>query len=558
MGFNMDAGGRESSYYDMDWVELLKITFTRVQKVEPAETAVKIIGCIFLQGPSNAEMFRLAFGSDNILLSKINDAKHMLDLLVPNKSIPDNQIGTCSPSASHAISSQSNLQMPTHYCLPQLSVEQHSPSHNLSPVPRPYSDFVSSLHHNQPQPMDQLDNANHMNNYYYYQETALASSINKRSPSFSDLPPKNCHYFNKGYCKHGNSCKYSHAQPSPEGYSQVFGPNMTEYPNEEHPLTPKSLQKLELEIVELLRSKRGMPVSIASLPMLYAERYGKNLQADGYLTESQRHGKAGYNLTKLLSNLRKSIRLIEKPHGQHSVVLAEDAPKHLEGRNERNDLSPTVSSSHQIYLTFPAESTFTEDDVSNYFKQYGQVRDVRLPSLEKRMYGFVSFVHPETVSMILEQRCPHYICGARVLVKQYKEKSKTFDRMHSENSRPKPPYHLRNPEMDHEAHSGSAERARNLKDYLIEQELERESIHLSRFNFAPMTLTQQNCSTHGMEGRSNLLGHLTHEFGLLNVGSTNDGKARQLSSYSDQESGHTELPENLFSPPVGSSIPAVI
>lgn len=50
------------------------------------------------------------------------------------------------------------------------------------------------------------------------------------------------------------------------------------------------------------------------------------------------------------------------------MVLAEDAPKYLEARGERNDPGPIVSGSRQIYLTFPAESTFSEEDVCNYFR----------------------------------------------------------------------------------------------------------------------------------------------------------------------------------------------
>lgn len=57
-----------------------------------------------------------------------------------------------------------------------------------------------------------------------------------------------------------------------------------------------------------------------------------------------------------------------RPHGQHAVILAEDASKYMDNRNEKSDPGPIVSGSRQIYLTFPAESTFTEDDVSNYFK----------------------------------------------------------------------------------------------------------------------------------------------------------------------------------------------
>lgn len=50
------------------------------------------------------------------------------------------------------------------------------------------------------------------------------------------------------------------------------------------------------------------------------------------------------------------------------MILTEDASKYnLDNRSERNDPGPIVSGSRQIYLTFPAESTFTEEDVSNYF-----------------------------------------------------------------------------------------------------------------------------------------------------------------------------------------------
>jgi len=56
-----------------------------------------------------------------------------------------------------------------------------------------------------------------------------------------------------------------------------------------------------------------------------------------------------------------------RPHGQHAVVLAEDASKY-EYRHERDDLGAALSTSHQIYLTFPAESSFTDEDVLNYFK----------------------------------------------------------------------------------------------------------------------------------------------------------------------------------------------
>ncbi|GJN07982.1 hypothetical protein PR202_ga25863 [Eleusine coracana subsp. coracana] len=69
--------------------------------------------------------------------------------------------------------------------------------------------------------------------------------------------------------------------------------------------------------------------------------------------------------------------------------------------------------SRQIYLTFPSDSTFREEDVSNYFSIYGPVHDVRIPYQQKRMFGFVTFVYPETVKLILAKGNPHFICDAR-------------------------------------------------------------------------------------------------------------------------------------------------
>jgi hypothetical protein len=145
------------------------------------------------------------------------------------------------------------------------------------------------------------------------------------------------------------------------------------------------------------------------------------------------------------------------------VILTEDVPKYLEYAGERNDPGGIVAGSRQIYLTFPAESTFTEQDVSNYFRlvhlnvslwrssilfffcvcslkmfhfvlvlyfcsKFGPVQDVRIPCQQKRMFGFVTFVFAETVKQILSKGNPHHVCGARVLVKPYREKSRLVDR----------------------------------------------------------------------------------------------------------------------------------
>ncbi|KAJ4762757.1 Zinc finger CCCH domain-containing protein 18 [Rhynchospora pubera] len=218
-----------------------------------------------------------------------------------------------------------------------------------------------------------------------------------------------CHYYqSKGNCKNGARCHFVH--------DLNFGP-------------VGDWMRLEMEIREILLNRGRIPLTIASLPMVYLERYGKILQAEGYLTESQRHSKPGYSLTRLLGQMR-TVALIERPPGQHSLVLAEDVHKYIDCT--RLGQEDTSSSSHQIYLTFPAESKFTEDEVMMYFSKYGPVREVRIPRQARRMFGFVSFVYPETVHLILSSSHPHYIGNSRILVKPYKEKSKVNERRAAE------------------------------------------------------------------------------------------------------------------------------
>ncbi|RLN33730.1 zinc finger CCCH domain-containing protein 53-like [Panicum miliaceum] len=114
-----------------------------------------------------------------------------------------------------------------------------------------------------------------------------------------------------------------------------------------------------------------------------------------------------------------------------ALMLGGDEAHKFMGRPrlDRTDLASMMNpGSRQIYLTFPADSTFREEDVSNYFSIYGPVHDVRIPYQQKRMFGFVTFVYPETVKLILTKGNPHFICDARVLVKPYKEKGKVPDK----------------------------------------------------------------------------------------------------------------------------------
>nr|CAB3454777.1 unnamed protein product [Digitaria exilis] len=105
---------------------------------------------------------------------------------------------------------------------------------------------------------------------------------------------------------------------------------------------------------------------------------------------------------------------------QKYIVPAEDAPMYLTC-GFKLGMPSGSSDPNTIYVTFWLGSKFTDDDVRNYFSQYGTVTDVRIPPQGGRRYGFVSFQDPGTAKQILK-RSPHFICGDQVRVREYKFK----------------------------------------------------------------------------------------------------------------------------------------
>lgn len=576
----------------MDFSESTKVVYNRIQEIEP-EFVGKIIGYILLQNHGEREMIRLAFSPDNLIYATISKAKSDLGLNktpVPNPISPS-QVNPAPVSdvhlqfipntavSSHPISSPIKIRTAGSFWDAQVTGDQQQ-AHNLDFGPPGYSEMLPEDYRLQNQMQfltsdDQLEFVNSdFSSSYFYPEPALGPRTSRRSPSLPEFPVKICHYFNKGFCKHGNNCRYFHGHPMPESFSQILSLNSNEIANDEHFISPGSLEKLELELTELLKSRRGVPVSIASLPMMYYEKYGRMLQAEGYLTESQRHGKAGYSLTKLLARLKNSIRLIDRPHGQHSVILTEDVPKYLEYAGERNDPGGIVAGSRQIYLTFPAESTFTEQDVSNYFSKFGPVQDVRIPCQQKRMFGFVTFVFAETVKQILSKGNPHHVCGARVLVKPYREKSRLVDRKYAEKIQH--PFFYSQHFIDGDSELQSVPRvcdnSRLLRKQLMEeheQALELERRRLSEFQLAPKPLARHAYHGHSMDefklseeqaDQFPSAEHFNYWFDVLNNGSTSEEKHRHTrTNCSEQDSNQgVNLPESPFASAIGKGISTVI
>lgn len=308
----------------MEFPELAKLAFSRVQKVEP-ENVGKILGCILLREPDEDEMVQLAYGTDAALLAKIADAKATLAAIYARCSAP-HQDGAGTGSGYQQLCSYPAVPSGVRHFSPAVAAvsfhvqsQQYWPDSPPAPAPeKAQQEFAphAAERHYALRGQHGLDDHFDAVGGYYYAATAAEDTFHngagggglppramgRRSNGLSSRRP--CHYFFKGICKNGQNCHYSHHQVYSDGFA-VHGDD------HHHGATPGPLETLELEITELLNSRRGQPVSIASLPTLYGEKYGKGLQADGYLTESQRHGKAGYSLTKLLSRLNK-IRVIER------------------------------------------------------------------------------------------------------------------------------------------------------------------------------------------------------------------------------------------------------
>lgn len=212
---------------------------------------------------------------------------------------------------------------------------------------------------------------------------------------------KPCLYYAKGYCKNGNSCRFVHGGGLVE--SEMVG-------------SPSKLEVME-QCQELLRSKSAHQQRLAAASQLMAS---SNFQY------------APGKFMNLLLQQQPLQNDSPRAAAAAALMMGEEMNKFGRTRLDRNEFSMGMGmvnpGSRQIYLTFPADSTFREEDVSNYFSIYGPVQDVRIPYQQKRMFGFVTFVYPETVKLILAKGNPHFVCDARVLVKPYKEKGKVPDK----------------------------------------------------------------------------------------------------------------------------------
>ncbi|KVH90376.1 Nucleotide-binding, alpha-beta plait [Cynara cardunculus var. scolymus] len=441
----------------MDTVEATKMVMSRIQKLDP-ENASKIMGYILIQDQGDNEMIRLAFGPENLLLSVIKQAKSFLDISsntssAPSSTTPSLFIHRNSPQIVIPNNGFHHMNPPSPSS--PWSLSGSFPDHHLhrgSPRPVSYAAVVngggssaSSFYNNFNDPTDEYSTNNGLqvvsDQLSFFDESknvdfidpmvspggrsdsvlfpypndtsnwpmvsgncgdAHHHHLHRRSCSVNDVflggggggnddmgggggfgGWRPCMYFARGFCKNGTSCKFVHG-----GFGDEIG------------LNPSS------------------PTAVAGSPTGKIDSFDDLLRIKAIQQQQQRiAAMAGGGVPPFPFNRCMNF-LNENPRSAAALMMGDEFHKFSRCRPDRNDfaamgLGNSNSSSRQIYLTFPADSTFKEEDVSNYFSMFGPVQDVRIPYQQKRMFGFVTFMLPETVKAILAKGNPHFVCDSR-------------------------------------------------------------------------------------------------------------------------------------------------
>lgn len=405
----------------MDGYEATKMVFSRIKSMDP-ENASNIMGLLLSKEHGEKEMIRLALSPESLIHSVIFKARKELGLPCSNNSPPTPSSTSPSPSPNFLSrqNSSTSSRLSSGFNLPP-SLTIPNPSWGATTTTMSMSDQFQNHDDSDPiddfQLQDQLSFLNDGSDPSY--GWGGNSSLHRRSCSVNDaylagsedpsagLGWKPCLYFARGYCKNGTSCRFLHGDASAAAAAIVGSPNKIE-------------NMMDQYHHELLRSKSSHQQRFAA-----AAAASQLMASNSFLCSPK-----GMNfLLQQQQNQNDTQRAAAA-----ALMMNEELHKFGRSRLERNDFSlysPTGMinpASRQIYLTFPADSTFREEDVSEYFSKFGPVQDVRIPYQQKRMFGFVTFVFPETVKDILSKGNPHFVCEARVLVKPYKEKGKIPDK----------------------------------------------------------------------------------------------------------------------------------
>ncbi|XP_055961140.1 zinc finger CCCH domain-containing protein 55-like [Mercurialis annua] len=437
----------------MDTYEATNILMSKIKTIDP-ENVSKIMGYILIQDLNENDLCSLAFGSEALLHSVIIKAKAHLGLSSNTLSAPPSPLNPISrPGLSHnPFSTQSSVPSPRVGGSPFVhswpgpglgsnGVSSISSVSSISPKSSPFLSYDnirsgSALVSNSANDNGSVDvsrnrgdllNEYQLDEYFSFLDdlpskgedfgdpraqlggfggSNVDAHLHRRRFSESDayfsgedggfeLGHRPCLYYARGFCKNGENCKFEHGGfgGGGDGFGEINGSGGVLVGS------PREMEGIYMRQQEDLMRMKAV--------------------------QQQRRLACGKYMNFLLQHDSDPQRI-----GAASAMMGDEFHKFGQFRPERNDFlamameDKATSASRQIYLTFPADSTFKDEDVSNYFSTFGPVQDVRIPYQQKRMFGFVTFVHSDTVKHILSRGNPHFICDSRVLVKPYKEKGK--------------------------------------------------------------------------------------------------------------------------------------
>ncbi|KAJ0264613.1 RNA-binding [Hirschfeldia incana] len=384
----------------MDPGDPTSILFTKIRTLEP-DFASKIIGYLLLQDLGKRDLMRLALGPDTLLQSVCLKAKSALGL-------SSNGSSSSASTPLNPISRPINIHR--HHSPRNGFMEfSRSPSLNNPNVGSSPFQASSSLFASDGSGDDLLDEGQ-LGNYLSFlnESSSKNNNNNDESPDlfgFSGDNGDDAHLHKRSFSA-SDVCFGSDEPGYGGGYSRFPGlGDDFESPGGGFG-SPDYRQQEEIARMKLAQRQR-----MAAAQFLAASGGGSPMSYD-----------KGINF---LLGSRNAHRSGAGPFGDEGYWFGSP------GRHERDEFmgmgDKSNSASKQIYLTFPADSSFTDEDVSNYFGNFGPVQDVRIPYQQKRMFGFVTFVHSETVRIILARGNPHFICDSRVLVKPYKEKGRILE-----------------------------------------------------------------------------------------------------------------------------------
>nr|XP_043609168.1 zinc finger CCCH domain-containing protein 53 [Erigeron canadensis]XP_043609169.1 zinc finger CCCH domain-containing protein 53 [Erigeron canadensis] len=406
----------------MDSYEATRVVFTRIQNLDP-EYASKIMGLLLIQDHGEKEMIRLAFGPESLVHTVIVKARKELGISSPSTpSTPSSPSPFSRQNSNNSFGGSragngGSVNLPSPLSIPSLSSSWSNSGyedHHLNSAAPPFYGGAAT----EPDLIDELqiqDQLSFLDDGEVFSPWGGSGGggPHRRSSSVNDIYLsaddangwKPCLYFAKGYCKNGASCRFSHTENEADMAAMAIG----------------SLNKVDMmeQCQELLRSK-----SAHQQRLLMAAAGGGSGGGSSPNFPFPNSPKSMNFLMNQQSLQSDSPRMAAAAAA--ALMMGDEMNKFGRSRLDRNDFSMGMLNpgSRQIYLTFPADSTFREEDVSNYFGMFGPVQDVRIPYQQKRMFGFVTFVYAETVKLILAKGNPHFVCDARVLVKPYKEKGK--------------------------------------------------------------------------------------------------------------------------------------